>query len=109
MRREALTIRAQVRDHPPPAPSQQGGEAGGSLTREAPRGGPVVSRGRAEVGVGRGFLDVAQQDADVEGDGDERVAQGVRADLLGQAGVAGDPADDPPGGVPVEPLPGCRW
>ena len=36
MRREALTIRVEVRDLPPLTLSQQGGEAGGSLTREAP-------------------------------------------------------------------------
>ena len=35
MRREALTIRAEVRDLPPLTLSQQGGEAGGSLTWEA--------------------------------------------------------------------------
>ncbi len=29
-----------------------------------------------------------------------------RADLLGQPGAAGDPADDPPGSVPVQPLAG---
>jgi len=29
----------------------------------------------------------------------------VRADLLSQPGAAGDPADDPPGAVPVHPLP----
>jgi len=62
VRREALTIRAQVRDHPPLALSQQGGEAVGSLTREEPRGGPVVSHG----GVGGGFLDVAQLDAGIQ-------------------------------------------
>lgn len=38
VRREALTIRAEVRDLPPLTLSQQGGEAGGSLTREAPGG-----------------------------------------------------------------------
>ena len=36
VRREALTIRVEVRDLPPLTLSQQGGEAGGSLTREAP-------------------------------------------------------------------------
>ena len=34
------------------------------------------------------------------------MSQRVRADLLGQPGAAGDPADDPPGSVPVQPLPG---
>jgi hypothetical protein len=42
-------------------------------------------------------VDVAQQDAGIQtGGGDERVAQRVRADLLGQPGRAGDAADDPP-------------
>jgi hypothetical protein len=36
VRREALTIRVEVRDLPPLTLSQQGSEAGGSLTREAP-------------------------------------------------------------------------
>jgi len=34
------------------------------------------------------------------------VAQGVGPDLLGQAGAAGDAADDPPGAVPVQALAG---
>jgi hypothetical protein len=37
--------------------------------------------------------------AGVEGGSDEGVPQGVRPDLLGQAGSAGDAADDPPGAV----------
>jgi len=36
VRREALLIRVEVRDRPPLTLSQQGGEAEGSLTREAP-------------------------------------------------------------------------
>src|SRR6266480_2445630 len=36
VRREALLIRVEVRDLPPLTLSQQGGEAGGSLIREAP-------------------------------------------------------------------------
>jgi hypothetical protein len=43
VRREALTIRVEVRDLPPPALSQQGGEAGGSLS--APRGAGVSDGG----------------------------------------------------------------
>ena len=50
-----------------------------------------------------GFLHVAQRDAGVERGGDERVPQGVRPDGLGDPGAAGDPADDPPGAVPVQP------
>ncbi len=37
----------------------------------------------------------------VEGGGDERVPQGVRADVLGDPGAAGHPADDAGGAVPV--------
>jgi hypothetical protein len=36
----------------------------------------------------------------------ERMSEGVRPDLLGQPGAAGDAADDPSGAVPVQPLPG---
>jgi hypothetical protein len=68
--------------------------------------GPVVGHGCAGVGVGGGFLHVAERDADIEGGGDEGVAEGALADLLVQNGAAGDPADDPPGPMPVEPLPG---
>jgi hypothetical protein len=56
------------------------------------------------VGVGGGFLDVAKRDARVEGGGDERVAQGVRPDLLGESGAFGDAAEDPSGSVPVKAL-----
>jgi len=35
--------------------------------------------------------------------GDERVSQRVRGDRLGDPGPASDPADDPPGAVPVQP------
>ena len=38
--------------------------------------------------------------------GDERVAQRVRPDGLGQSGAAGGAADDPGGAVPVQPVPG---
>ena len=37
--------------------------------------------------------------------GDECVPQGVRADGLGDPDIAGYPADDPPGAVPVQPTP----
>jgi hypothetical protein len=66
--------------------------------------GAVVAHGGARVGVGGGFLDVPQGDSGVEGGGDECVAQGVRADLLGDPGAAGDAADDPGGAVPVPDL-----
>ncbi len=41
----------------------------------------------------------------VQGGGDERVSECVGADVLGDPGAAGDPADDPGGTVPVQPLP----
>ena len=66
--------------------------------------GPVVAHGGARVGVRCRFLHVAERDAGIECGGDERVAQGVRADLLGDPGAAGDPADDAGGAVPVQPL-----
>jgi hypothetical protein len=64
---------------------------------------PVVPDGGARVGVQCGFLHVAQRDADIEGRSDERVPQRVRPDFLREAGA---PADDPPGAVSVQPLPG---
>jgi hypothetical protein len=39
------------------------------------------------------------------GGGDERVPQCVGADVLGDPGASGDPADDPGGAVPVQPPP----
>jgi hypothetical protein len=53
------------------------------------------------------FLDVAQGHARVEGGGDERVPKGVRADRLADLGAVRDPAEDPPGAVPVQPPPIC--
>ena len=45
VRREALLIRVEVRDLPPLTLSQQGGEAGGSLIREAPgRAGAALTK-----------------------------------------------------------------
>ncbi|SRR6266566_1829413 len=44
--------------------------------------GSVVAHGGAWVGVRGGLLHVAEWDAGVEGGGDERVPQGVWADLL---------------------------
>src|SRR5205823_2023263 len=56
VRREALLIRVEVRDHPPLTLSQRGGEAGGSLTREAPgRAGAAPTKpGRASTARWRG-------------------------------------------------------
>jgi hypothetical protein len=53
--------------------------------------------------VGRGFLDIAQRYAGVQGGGDERMPQRVRPDVLGDPCAAGDAADDPAGAVPVQP------
>jgi hypothetical protein len=51
VRREALLIRVEVRDRPPLTLSQQGGEAEGSLIREAPgRAGAALTKpGRAST------------------------------------------------------------
>src|SRR3954453_9642398 len=64
----------------------------------------VVAAGGAGVGVADGVLHVAQWDAFVEGGGDEGGAHGVRADPfgVGDAGVAGEAAEEAPGGDPVE-------
>src|SRR3954447_21882621 len=71
--------------------------------------------GRARLELGRiawsfsgrvacGFLDVAEGDAGVECGGDERVAERVGADSLGDPGFAGDASNDPGGGVTVQSL-----
>jgi len=52
-----------------------------------------------------GFLDVAERDPGIQGGGDERMPQRVRPDRFGDPGAEGDPADDPGGAVPVQPLP----
>jgi hypothetical protein len=54
--------------------------------------------------TGNCLLDVSERDACVEGGGDERVAEGVGSDGLVDPGFAGEAANDPPGGVPVEAL-----
>ena len=82
-----------------------GGDDAGGVLVQGYSGAVVADRG-SRVGVRGRFLDVAQRDAGVEGCGDERVAERVGSDLLGQAGPAGYLADDSPGAVPVEPLAG---
>jgi hypothetical protein len=62
----------------------------------------MVVRGSA---WGGGLLHVAQRNAGIERGGDERVPQRVRTHVLADPGAAGDPADDPPGAVPVQPPP----
>jgi transposase len=53
--------------------------------------------------VGCGFLDIPQRDPSIQGGGNECVAQRVRSDRLGDPGAAGNPANDPPGTMPVQP------
>ena len=53
--------------------------------------------------MGSGLLHIAQGYPGVERGGDECVPQRVRADLLGDPGVADNPADDPHGTVAVQP------
>jgi hypothetical protein len=54
-----------------------------------------------------GFLHVAQGHAGVERGGDECVPEGVRDDVLGDPGAAGDPGDDAGGAVPVQTPRAC--
>ena len=67
--------------------------------------GTVVSHSGPGIGVGGGFLHVPERHAGVQGGGGEGVAQGVGPDGLGDPCAAGDPADDAPGAVPVQPPP----
>jgi hypothetical protein len=55
--------------------------------------------------MGGGLLHVAQRHAGVKGGGNERVPERVRADRFADPGAARNPADDPPGAVPVQPPP----
>jgi hypothetical protein len=61
-----------------------------------------VVRGSAVRG---GLVHVAQRDSGVERGGGERVAQRVRADLLGDPSAAGDAANNSCDAVPVEAFP----
>ncbi len=64
----------------------------------------VVTHGRPGVGVTCGFLDVAEGNAGVERSGDERVAERMGPDALGDSGFAGDAPHDPGCRVTVEAL-----
>jgi hypothetical protein len=64
-----------------------GDDAGGVPVQRG--AGPVVAH-RGAVSVGGGFLDVAQRDTGIQRGGNERVAQGVRPDGLGDSGPPGD-------------------
>ncbi len=82
------------------------GDVCGDDVRDMPvQGGPVPGRiswwcaGR----VGGGFLHVAERDPGVQCCCDECVSERMGSDGLGDSSVAGDPADDPPGAVPVQP------
>jgi hypothetical protein len=57
--------------------------------------------------VGGGFLHVPERDPGINC-GDERVPQRVGPDGFGDPGAACDPADDPPGAVPVQSPTVCR-
>jgi hypothetical protein len=52
--------------------------------------------------MGRGLLHVAERHPRIESSGNERVAQCVRADRLGEPGPAGDTPYDPAGAVTIE-------
>ena len=65
-------------------------------------GGPGRSASSYAGPRGWPLLDVAQRNAGVQGGGDERVAESVRADPLGDAGEAGDAAHDPAGRMPFD-------
>jgi hypothetical protein len=67
------------------------GEVGGNDVGGVPvagDAGAVVPHRGARIGVGGGFLDVAQRDAGIERGGDECVTQRVRAVRLVDAGAA---------------------
>jgi hypothetical protein len=94
------------------------GEVGGDGVGGVPvevGAGHVVAQGGAAVGVPHGVLHVPQRDAADESGGAERPAQGVRAQVLGQAGVACKAAELPGCALPGQPVavlveqqrPGC--
>ncbi len=53
--------------------------------------------------MARCLLHVAPRDTGIEGGGDERMAEGVRADRLVDTGLAGESSHDPPSGVAIQP------
>ena len=67
--------------------------------------GPVVPHRGPRIRVRGRLLHVVQRHPGIQGCGDERVPERVRADGLGDPGAAGGFADDPPGAVPVQPPP----
>jgi hypothetical protein len=80
------------------------GEVGGDDVCGVPvqaAAGPIVPDRGPGIGVGGGFLHVAQRHPGIQRGGDEGVPERVRADGLADPGTADDPADDPPGAMPV--------
>jgi hypothetical protein len=77
-----------------------GGDNIGGMPVQRGTGSVTAHRG-PRISVGSGFLDIPQRDPGIQRGGDERVPQRVRPDGLGEPGPAGDPPDDPPGGVTV--------
>lgn len=63
----------------------------------------VVAHRRSRVSVRGRFLNVAERDTGVEGGGDERVPQRVRADALAHTRPFREAPDDPRRGVTIEP------
>lgn len=74
----------------------------GGVTVEGLASSVVAHRG-SRVGVAGGFLHVAKWYAGVECGGDERVAQGVRTNVLGNPRCSCDAPYDPARAVTVEP------
>src|SRR5665647_505555 len=70
--------------------------------------GAVVVLGGAGVGVAGKDLGVAQRDTSIEGVGDRRVPQGVRADVPWDAGGLGDAGDHAVNVASVDRLSGQR-
>src|SRR5439155_635898 len=64
---------------------------------------PVTPHRGPRVRMGGCLLDIAEWYPGVQGGGDECVPERVGRDGLADPGAAGGFADDPPGGVPVQP------
>lgn len=60
---------------------------------------PVIAHRRSRIGVRGCFLDVAERHARIEGGGEKRVPQAVRADPLRDTGLLREAAHHPGGGV----------
>ena len=67
--------------------------------------GPVVLHRGSRIGVRGGLLYVTQGGPGIERGGDEGVPERMGRDGFRDPGAAGGLADDPPGPVPVQPLP----